>query len=183
MTELVKNNVALDARLALVLEGYLEALESGTAPTRAELLAQHSELAAQLEACLASLDFIHQAAVSPAPAVVGTPLPGGNLPADALGQRTHLGDYRILREIGRGGMGIVYEAEQLALGRHVALKVLPFAATLDPRQLQRFKNEAQAAALLRHPHVVPVLAVGCEHDVHYYVMQYIEGQPLSALIR
>ena len=65
-----------------------------------------------------------------------------------------LGDFRILREIGRGGMGIVYEAEQISLGRRVALKVLPFAATLDPRQLQRFKNEAQAAAALEHPNIV-----------------------------
>jgi serine/threonine protein kinase len=59
---------------------------------------------------------------------------------------SNLGDFRIFREIGRGGMGVVYEAEQVSLGRRLALKVLPFAATLDPRQLQRFRNEAQAAA-------------------------------------
>ena len=62
-----------------------------------------------------------------------------------------LGDFRILREIGRGGMGVVYEVEQLSLGRRVALKVLPFAAVLDPRRLQRFQNEAHAAASLKHP--------------------------------
>ena len=67
-----------------------------------------------------------------------------------------VGDYRILCQIGRGGMGVVYEAEQISLGRRVALKVLPFAATLDPKQLQRFKNEAQAAAHLQHQHIVPV---------------------------
>src|SRR3954454_10529759 len=79
-------------------------------------------------------------------------------------------------------MGVVYEVEQLSLGRRVALKVLAFAAALDPRQLQRFKNEAQAAALLHHPNIVPVYAVGCERGVHYYAMQFIDGQSLASLI-
>ena len=73
-------------------------------------------------------------------------------------------------------MGVVYEAVQMSLGRHVALKVLPFAAALDPRQLQRFKNEAQAAAHLHHTNIVPVHGVGCDRGVHYYAMQLIEGQ-------
>ncbi|MBN2292688.1 MAG: tetratricopeptide repeat protein [Pirellulales bacterium] len=93
-----------------------------------------------------------------------------------------LGDFRIIKEIGRGGMGIVYEAEQVSLGRRVALKVLPFAAVLDPKQLQRFKNEAQAAAVLDHPNIVHVYSVGCERGVHYYAMQYIEGHSLTELI-
>jgi serine/threonine protein kinase len=93
-----------------------------------------------------------------------------------------LGDYRLLRELGRGGMGVVYEAEQLSLGRRVALKVLPFAATLDPRQLQRFHNEARAAASLHHPHIVPVYAVGCERGVHYYAMQFIDGRSLDDVL-
>src|SRR5215470_1311382 len=84
---------------------------------------------------------------------------------------TELGDFRLLREVGRGGMGIVYEAEQVSLKRRVALKVLPFAATMDSRQLQRFRNEAQAAAGLHHTNIVPVHAVGVERGVHYYAMQ------------
>ena len=93
-----------------------------------------------------------------------------------------LGDFSIVREIGRGGMGVVYEAVQLSLGRRVALKVLPFAAALDARQLQRFENKAQAAAQLHHTNIVPVYAVGCDRATHYYAMQLIEGQNLADLI-
>ena len=93
-----------------------------------------------------------------------------------------LGDFRILREIGRGGMGVVYEAEQLSLGRRVALKVLPFAAMLDHQQLARFKNEARAAATLDHPNIVAIYSVGVERGVHYYAMQLIEGQSLAQVV-
>src|ERR1700730_8292799 len=94
-----------------------------------------------------------------------------------------VGDFQLLNEIGRGGMGVVYEAKQLSLGRRIALKVLPFASALDPRQLQRFKNEAQAAAQLHHTNIVPVYAVGCARGVPYYAMQFIEGQTLATLIQ
>src|SRR5262249_39265620 len=78
-----------------------------------------------------------------------------------------LGDFRLGREIGRGGIGVVYEARQLSLGRKVALKVLPPAARLDPRQRRRFEIEAQAAAALEHPNIVPVFACGDEGGVPY----------------
>jgi serine/threonine protein kinase len=94
-----------------------------------------------------------------------------------------LGDYRIIREIGRGGMGVVYEAEQLSLGRRVALKVLPSAASLEPRSRQRFQVEAQAAALLHHEHIVPVFGIGFDQGAHYYAMQLIEGRPLTKVIQ
>ena len=108
----------------------------------------------------------------------------GVLPSDPkTGRMTRtLGDYRIIREVGRGGMGVVYEAEQISLGRRVALKVLPFAAVLDSRQLQRFRTEAQAAALLHHQNIVPVYSVGNERGVHYYAMQFIDGFSLSQMI-
>jgi serine/threonine protein kinase/Flp pilus assembly protein TadD len=93
-----------------------------------------------------------------------------------------LGDFRILREVGRGGMGIVYEAEQMSLKRRVALKVLPFAGAMDSRQLQRFKNESLAAAQLHHTNIVPVHYVGCERGIHFYAMQYIEGSSLADMI-
>ncbi len=94
-----------------------------------------------------------------------------------------LGDFRMIRQVGRGGMGVVYEAEQVSLHRRVALKVLPFASALDPLQLRRFQTEALAAAQLHHTNIVPVFSVGCERGVHYYAMQYIEGQTLAALVR
>ena len=93
-----------------------------------------------------------------------------------------LGDFRLVREIGRGGMGVVYEAFQLSLGRRVAVKVLPLASLLDKRQLERFKNEARAAAMLKHPHIVSVYSVGCERSVHFYAMELIEGQSLAHVI-
>ena len=108
------------------------------------------------------------------------PSPTGDAPAPPIDGQ--LGDFRILREVGRGGMGIVYEAEQISLRRRVALKVLPFAATLDGRRLERFKNEALAAARLHHTHIVPVYAVGCERGVYYYAMQMIDGLSLADLI-
>jgi serine/threonine protein kinase len=93
-----------------------------------------------------------------------------------------LGDFRILREIGRGGMGIVYEAEQVSLGRHVALKVLPQKLLEEPKQKHRFEREAKAAARLHHTNIVPVFGVG-EHDgLPFYVMQFIEGQGLDQVL-
>lgn len=97
--------------------------------------------------------------------------------------RRTMGDYHILREIGRGGMGIVYEAVQESLGRHVALKVLPTLSLADSAQLIRFRREARAAAQLHHTNIVPVFGVG-EHDgTHYYAMQFIQGQPLDEVLR
>src|SRR5262249_33960998 len=86
-----------------------------------------------------------------------------------------LGDYRILREIGRGGMGVVAEAEQIALGRRVALKVLPRQASGDRAVRERFRREARAAAKLHHTNIVPVFEVGQDGDVRFYAMQFIQG--------
>jgi WD40 repeat protein len=93
-----------------------------------------------------------------------------------------LGDFRTIREIGRGGMGVVYEAVQTSLNRRVALKILPMTSADDPRKLKRFQIEAQAAALLNHPHVVPVYLVGAENGAHFYAMQFIEGRTLAEVI-
>ena len=94
-----------------------------------------------------------------------------------------IGEFSIVREIGRGGMGIVYEAEQSSMGRLVALKILPFAALADSKRLQRFKNEVRAAAALDHPNIVSVYSVGEAEGVYYYAMQLVRGQNLWSVIR
>ena len=93
-----------------------------------------------------------------------------------------LGEFRILREIGHGGMGVVYEAEQVSLGRHVALKLLPAHLLRDPKQRRRFEREARAAARLQHANIVPVFGTG-EHDgTPYYAMQFIPGHGLDEVL-
>ncbi len=106
--------------------------------------------------------------------------PGASL---APNERRVLGDFRIVREVGCGGMGIVYEAEQISLRRRVALKVLSLAAALDSRQRQRFQLEAQAAGRLHHNHIVPVHAVGEADGTPYLAMEFIDGLSLAQVIR
>jgi serine/threonine protein kinase len=170
MTAQLTSTPGREERLNEVLLAYVEALQDGRPTDRNEFLARHPDLRDELEAFFASHDVVERLAV-PLRAATRAPVEIGEL-----------GDFRLLREIGRGGMGVVYEAEQVSLRRRVALKVLPFAAALDPRQLERFKNEALAAAHLRHENIVPVHAVGCERGVHFYAMQFIDGQSLAALI-
>jgi serine/threonine protein kinase/WD40 repeat protein len=150
-----------DIEAVQVFDAYLAEIQAGRPPDPERLVAQHPALADRLRAFLNVTHMVDHVA-------------GDSQPA--------LEDYRIIREIGRGGMGIVYEAEQVSRGRHVALKVLASAAALDPRQLRRFHVEVQAAQLLRHPHIVPVAAFGCERGVYFYAMQYIEGRDLAAWI-
>lgn len=171
-----------EPRIIEAVQEYLSDVESGRRPNRSDFLAAHADIAPALAAYLDALDFVHVAApeLDDSAASSETGRPGAPGPVDLA---VPLGDFRILREIGRGGMGVVYEAEQLSLGRRIALKVLPFAWTLDARQLQRFKNEARAAAHLHHSHIVPIYSVGCERGVHFYAMQYIEGRTLADLIR
>jgi serine/threonine protein kinase/tetratricopeptide (TPR) repeat protein len=165
-----------DLRLAEALQEYLDALEAGHPPDRRAFLDRYPSLAQTLGTYLDGLDLLHAASPWPDAARLG----GREGPQQ---EGTPLGDYRLVREVGRGGMGVVYEAVQLSLNRRVALKVLPLAATLDSRQLQRFRNESLAAATLDHPHIVDIHGVGCERGVHYYAMRYIEGHTLAQLIQ
>src|SRR3954453_27349 len=108
--------------------------------------------------------------------------PGAAEAPVALPPLGQVGDYRIVREVGRGGMGVVYEAEQVSLGRRVALKVLPRQVSQDPKTLARFRREARSAAQLHHTNIVPVFEVGRDGEVSYYAMQFIRGQGLDAVI-
>jgi len=160
--------------LARVLDEYLVSLETGVPLPWDDVVAKHPELAEPLQLYGGSLRLL---------CLAGDQLGcARTTPGAAENWNRHLGDYRLLREIGRGGMGVVYEAEQLSLGRRVALKVLPFAAVMDEKQRARFTNEARAAAQLNHPNIVPVYGVGNERGVHYYSMQFIHGQPLDRMI-
>jgi serine/threonine protein kinase/WD40 repeat protein len=159
-----------DPRVIAAVEEYLNALESGGSPDRRQFLAGYPpDVAAALAECLDSLEMVQTAGVELHPPSPDDP------------PRT-LGDFRILREVGRGGMGVVYEAEQISLRRRVALKVLSVAGGLDARQLQRFRTEAQAAAGLHHTNIAPVYAVGQQRGVHYYAMQFIDGPSLAEVI-
>jgi serine/threonine protein kinase len=166
-----------DPRLVRALKEYFASWEAGSRIPREEFLARYPDIAAALAEALDGLEWLEATVPYLRPANEAA----GAAPADPS-PLAPLGDYRILREVGRGGMGVVYEAEQLSLGRRVALKVLPFATALDARHLQRFKHEAQAAAHLHHTHIVPIHAVGCERGVHYYAMQFIDGHTLAAVI-
>jgi eukaryotic-like serine/threonine-protein kinase len=169
-----RQSASTEAVLVDLVDEFTARLDRGEAPRVDEYAARHPALTETVRQLLYAILAVRTLSGESLPAVeseeVPVPLNGG------------VGDYRILREIGRGGMGVVYEAVQVSLGRRVALKVLPFAAVLDPRKLERFKHEAQAAAQLHHTHIVPVFAVGCDRGVHYYAMQFIEGQPLSAVV-
>jgi serine/threonine protein kinase len=143
------------------------------------VLAEHPEHADELRKIWPSLAILAELRSGDSRSAPSFPPDSGEHAGTLTGT---LGDFRILQEIGRGGMGVVYEAEQISLGRHVALKVLPFAGVLDERQLQRFKNEALAAAHLNHPHIVDVYGVGCERGVHFYTMRLINGVSLQQVI-
>ncbi len=166
--------VSLESLVAGIADEFMERLERGEQPQIEEYARRHPQHDIVIRQVLASLRLIRLSSKSPA---ASSALSDAEVPE--IGR---LGDFRILREVGRGGMGVVYEAEQISLGRRVALKVLPFAAALDTKHLQRFKNEAQAAANLHHQNIVPVYSVGCERAVHYYAMQFVEGQTLAAMI-
>jgi serine/threonine protein kinase len=170
----------LDPVLAELAEEITRRLQVGEAVDADEYTARHPGLAAAIRRLLPILREMAEFARS-----AGRDREEGAPPGlhEGPGREGRvLGDFRILREVGRGGMGVVYEAEQLSLGRRIALKVLPLAAAMDPRALQRFQLEAQAAALLQHPRVVPVHAVGSFDDVPYYAMQFIEGASLAELV-
>jgi serine/threonine protein kinase len=183
------NEADREARLNAVLLECLEAIQENRATDRRQLLAQYPEFAEELREFFTLREQIDRLAAPVRDAALSGVLPGNSNPPKKSAPATilpselgQIGEFRLLREIGRGGMGVVYEAHQTSLNRRVALKVLPFAASMDPKQLHRFQNEAQAAAQLHHTNIVPVFAVGAERGVHYYAMQLIEGQSLANVI-
>jgi eukaryotic-like serine/threonine-protein kinase len=162
-----------DAILGEVAEEFFDRLARGENPDIEKYVQQHPEFAEYVRDIFPALELIKHSPDS---------TPQGVVPNIDPEELNRLGDYQILGELGRGGMGVVYEALQISLNRRVALKVLPFAAVMDSKQLERFKTEAQAAARLDHPNIVNVYAVGCERAVHFYAMRYVHGQTIQELI-
>lgn len=170
--------------VADVTEEFIERIERGESPDVEDYARKHPTIADILRNMLPALVAMKADAAGDCLSGADDVSTGSRQSAggdvDVAGE---LGDFRIIREIGRGGMGVVYEAEQQSLRRRVALKVLPFAAAMDSRRLERFRNEATAAARLHHAHIVPVHSVGSERGVYYYAMQMIEGETLADVIR
>jgi WD40 repeat protein len=176
-----------EQRLQSILVAYLEAVEAGRAPGRDELLARHPEVAGELAEFLDSREHIARAAAPLRPAVGPSPELATVASTDGvivapLGKVRYFGDYELLEEIARGGMGIVYKARQVSLDRIVALKMILAGQLASQDDVRRFHQEANAAANLDHPNIVPIYEVGEHEGQHYFSMRFIESGSLTALV-
>jgi hypothetical protein len=170
---------ARDRRLEEILHAYLRAVDAGHAPDRDVMLREHPEFASELAAFLADQDAVARLARGMAEAAVPAPAPGGaSVPAPGT-QLRYFGDYELLEEIARGGMGVVWRAGQISLNRLVAVKMLLSGFLADDRTVQRFHKEAEAAAQLDHPHIVPIYEVGEHQGQPYLSMKLIQGTSLA----
>ncbi len=157
-------------------EEFLARRRRGENPQIDQYIAANGEYAKQIRELFPAMIAMEELKVSKNQSSGDRPI---RLHVDRL---ERLGDYRIIREIGHGGMGIVYEAEQRSLHRRVAVKVFPKQAIGDSKQLTRFQREAETAGALHHTNIVPVFGVGEQDGLHYFVMQYLDGVSLDVLI-
>src|SRR5262249_33159659 len=152
----------------------------GRAPDRDELLREHPDLAEDLRAFFANHDRLAQLgeplrAARPSPAATPTGPPGDPAPADSgPGRARSLGDYEPVGEIAPGGIGVVYRAREVSLNRAVALKMILAGQLASEADVRRFRQEAEAAARLDHPDIVPVYEVGEQEGQHYFAMKLVE---------
>jgi WD40 repeat protein/serine/threonine protein kinase len=169
---MVTESTDRDALLASLANEFAARYRQGERPSLEDYCERYPELAADIRDLFPALVEIEQ---------VKEDCRQAQEPS-APGVLQQLGDFRILREIGKGGMGVVYEAEQISLGRHVAVKVLAKQMLLDARARSRFEREARAAARLHHTNIVPVFGVGEHEGLPYYVMQFIHGSGLDQVL-
>ena len=163
----------IEDEIGVILERYLQQQERGEAVSREDLLAQYPQFAERLAACLDGVALFGAGGSASQRGSADSYLP--KVPES-------IGDFEILRELGRGGMGVVYEAREKSLDRIVAVKVMRFGV-VDPRALERFQREAETAGALHHTNIVPVYATGREADTSWYAMQRIDGESLADRIR
>ena len=186
MTEETQDVSTRGADVNEILAAYLQALDAGQAPSRQELLARHPELAAELQAFFADHDELDQLAGPGRPGAESAAR--GGEPTLAQGETgvlcgaarvRYFGDYELLEEIARGGMGVVFKARQVSLNRIVALKMILAGQLASEADVRRFRSEAEAAGNLDHPHIVPIYEVNEDRGQHYFSMKFIEGASLA----
>jgi serine/threonine protein kinase len=173
-----------EARSEIVLElaeEFLERYRNGERPGIQEYVDRHPELAGEIREVFPAMAMMENTTIQN-DSLTGEETGDNGGPSLKAPVAEQLGDFRIIREIGRGGMGVVYAAEQVSLGRPVALKVLSSQLSLDYQQRRRFEREARAAAKLHHTNIVPVFGVGEHEGSSYYAMQYIQGLGLDKVI-
>jgi WD40 repeat protein/tRNA A-37 threonylcarbamoyl transferase component Bud32 len=179
------NQPSRQKQLEAILHDYLQAVDRGQGPDQEELLRRHADLADELRAFFADEGKMDRVAQALNQAHLGDITIGAD---DAPGAENgcprirYFGDYEILQEIARGGMGIVYKARQVSLNRVVALKMILAGQLASEADVHRFRAEAEAAANLDHPNIVPIHEVGQHGGQHYFSMKLIEGESLAAAL-
>ena len=158
-------------------EEFISRRRQGECASVEEYAVLHPDLAEEIRELFPTMLELEQLKLHKTLSSGGAPASIGPAPV------SRLGDFRIIREVGRGGMGVVYEAEQQSLHRRVALKVLGTQTGMTSRQKARFRREAAAAAKLHHTNIVPIYGVGEDQGLQFYAMQFIDGVPLNRMIR